>query len=137
MAQTESQKTRNLKTLLRARGFFVYKTHGSTETMSGLPDLVGCKDGRFIGIEVKMLDTANTKFKYTPKQVYVLEQLAAKGALVFGAGCIKRHVEERVGVNEYWILDNSFIAEGKTSPMSLTELVDGICAFCESGWRKP
>jgi hypothetical protein len=33
---------------------FWYKTHGSQFQQKGIPDLVGCVNGRFIGIEVKI-----------------------------------------------------------------------------------
>ena len=32
---------------------FYFKSHGSEFQMSGLPDIIGCYKGRFIGIEVK------------------------------------------------------------------------------------
>lgn len=35
------------------RGWFVFKVHGSAFQMPGLPDLVVCAEGRFLGIEVK------------------------------------------------------------------------------------
>lgn len=38
---------------LRARGAWVYKTHGGPFARVGVPDLLVCYEGRFIGIELK------------------------------------------------------------------------------------
>ncbi len=41
------------KALQRSVGGFWFKVHGGPFQMAGLPDLLGCVQGRFIGIEVK------------------------------------------------------------------------------------
>jgi hypothetical protein len=41
---------------LRARGYFCFKVHGGPTMMAGLPDIIVCANGRFIGLETK-LDT--------------------------------------------------------------------------------
>lgn len=33
---------------------FTYKTHGNSFQSAGIPDIVGCINGRFIGVEVKL-----------------------------------------------------------------------------------
>lgn len=38
---------------LHAEGGFWFKVHGGPFQMAGLPDILGCYKGRFIGIEVK------------------------------------------------------------------------------------
>lgn len=48
--------------------------------MAGLPDLVVCADGHFIGLETKMPDKRNN---VSPRQVYVHEQIRAAGGEVF------------------------------------------------------
>lgn len=54
MSQPEARLQRRIQSALRARGAFVFKVHGSTHMMSGLPDLIVCWRGQFIGMEVKM-----------------------------------------------------------------------------------
>lgn len=54
MAQPESRLSRQIMAALRAEGYFVFKVHGSEHMMAGLPDLVCCAEGRFIGLETKM-----------------------------------------------------------------------------------
>lgn len=39
---------------LRAHGWFCFKVHGNALMMSGLPDIVCCAGGLFIGLETKM-----------------------------------------------------------------------------------
>jgi Holliday junction resolvase len=38
---------------LRAEGWFCYKNHGSEFMMNGLPDIICCAEGLFIGLETK------------------------------------------------------------------------------------
>lgn len=38
---------------LRPRGWFCFKVHGSEYMMSGLPDIICCAQGVFVGIETK------------------------------------------------------------------------------------
>lgn len=123
MAQKESQKSRELKNLLRVKGFFSYKTHGSAETMSGIPDIIACKNGRFVAIEVKMLATKNTKFKYTEKQKIMMGELRKHGALVIGAGCLK---DER----KLWVIDTG---EFTMNPLPLSDLVNWITTETSKG----
>lgn len=40
-------------TALRAEGWFCYKNHGSEYMMAGLPDIICCAEGLFIGFETK------------------------------------------------------------------------------------
>lgn len=56
MGQPESRLSRRIMHHLRSQGVFVFKQHGSEFTMAGLPDLIACVDGLFVGFEVKMPD---------------------------------------------------------------------------------
>lgn len=42
---------------LRAEGWFCYKNHGSEYMMNGLPDIICCAEGLFIGLETKHPET--------------------------------------------------------------------------------
>ena len=55
-AQPESRLSRKIAAEVRARGGFVFKVHGGPTMMAGLPDLVVCYRGCFIGLETKMPD---------------------------------------------------------------------------------
>lgn len=56
MTQPEARISQRILKLLRAQGFFAYKVHGDEYTMSGLPDIIVCARGRFVGLETKTPD---------------------------------------------------------------------------------
>lgn len=56
MTQPETRIQRGIQAWLKAEGVFVFKVHGSEFMPAGLPDLVCCVKGRFVGIEVKTPD---------------------------------------------------------------------------------
>jgi len=47
-------RTRIIKRLRQERPGFWFVVHGSSMQISGLPDILGCYKGRFVGLEVKM-----------------------------------------------------------------------------------
>lgn len=49
----ESKITGSILTYLRKQGCFAEKTHGGPNTRKGMPDIVACINGRYVGIEVK------------------------------------------------------------------------------------
>lgn len=49
----ERDAVRKIRWTLQARGVWVVKIHGGPNQPAGLPDLIGCYAGRFIGLEVK------------------------------------------------------------------------------------
>lgn len=64
---TEGQIATKLKNELNKHGWF-FKTTGVRQ--AGVPDIVGCYEGKFIGIEVKIAPN-----KITPLQKYNLEKI--------------------------------------------------------------
>lgn len=54
MTQPESRLQRKIQDEIRKHGGFVFKVHGGPMMMTGLPDLIVCWHGLFIGLEVKM-----------------------------------------------------------------------------------
>ncbi len=52
--QPEAKIAHKIRDALAKRGAFVFKVHGGPMMMAGLPDLIVCYKGRFIGLEVKM-----------------------------------------------------------------------------------
>jgi len=54
MSQPESKLSRKIMERLRLEGWFCFKVHGSEHMMAGLPDIVVCAEGQFIGLETKM-----------------------------------------------------------------------------------
>jgi Holliday junction resolvase len=52
--QPESRLSRAIIKALRLNGWFAFKVHGSALMQSGLPDIIVCAEGQFIGLETKM-----------------------------------------------------------------------------------
>lgn len=44
-------------------GSYIFKVHGSAFQAAGIPDLVGCIGGRFVGLEVKLPGAEGTLTK--------------------------------------------------------------------------
>ncbi len=67
-----------IKKALTKNGAWVVKTHGSIHT-AGLPDLLVCYQGQFIGMEVKRPETRHT---VTMRQQAFLDAIEAAGGTV-------------------------------------------------------
>jgi len=79
MAQRESRLSRKIQERLRGEGYFCFKVHGSEAMMAGLPDIVVCAEGLFIGLETK---NPETRSNVSPRQHYVHEKIKqAKGSV--------------------------------------------------------
>lgn len=78
--QPESRLSRNIQQALRLEGWFVFKIHGGPTMMAGLPDLIVCAEGYFIGLETKMPEKRNNT---SPRQDFVHEQIRIAGGLVY------------------------------------------------------
>lgn len=74
MAQAEAKLSRNIMNALRLKGYFCFKVHGSEYMMAGLPDVIVCANGLFIGLETKLPGQRNNT---SPRQDYVHELIMA------------------------------------------------------------
>lgn len=80
VTQPEARVGRKIAAWLMEQGHFVFKVHGSALMMAGLPDLIACVDGRFIGIEVKMPGN-----KPSIRQLYVHRRIERSGGTIIVA----------------------------------------------------
>lgn len=63
-SQPETKLVRKIRTVLQAQiGGLWIKQHGSQYSQQGVPDLIGCVNGYFIGLEVKTPDKKHTLTK--------------------------------------------------------------------------
>lgn len=84
MAQPEAQLSRKIMDALRKEGYFVFKVHGGETMMAGLPDMIVCAEGLFIGLETKMPGKRNNT---SARQNFVHEQIRqAKGVALVVCG---------------------------------------------------
>ncbi len=77
MAQPEKLIVNTIKKALQERGAWVTKTHGSPH-LAGLPDIIACYRGRFVGLEVKTPETRGT---VSARQSAILEQIYEAGGI--------------------------------------------------------
>ena len=65
-----------VKRWLKSKGIYHFKYFANAFTPVGIPDLIACVNGRFVGIELK-----KQKGKTTPLQDYNLEQIKKSGGI--------------------------------------------------------
>ena len=74
----EADLVKTITTQLRQHpNVWVLKTHGGIYMPKGTPDLIGCCDGKFFAIEVKL--DAHGHYRVTPIQKHVGNQIIKAG----------------------------------------------------------
>lgn len=73
----ESTLQRKILKALKPHGFFVV-IHGGPYQRVGLPDIIGCSRGRFVGLEVKLPGEPHPP---TPSQLQVLKEITRAGGI--------------------------------------------------------
>lgn len=94
-SQRESKLSRTIQNTLRTRGAFCFKVWGSEHMMAGLPDIIGCYNGRFFAFEVKMADKRDN---VSMRQRYVMGLITKAGGLA-EVVCSPREAEEFLEVH--------------------------------------
>jgi hypothetical protein len=111
MTQRESRLSSKILAALRAEGWFCFKVHGNELMMSGLPDIIVCAEGIFVGLETKHPETRNNT---SPRQEYVHDKIRlAGGAAIVVCGvdeairAVETHVDYFISrtLDEYEIVD--------------------------------
>lgn len=74
-----------IKSYLRSKGAYYFKHHGNQYSQVGVPDIIVCYKGHFLGIEVK-----NETGKTSPLQDINLEMINKNG----GYGFVARNLED-------------------------------------------
>ena len=70
---------------------FCWKEHGGMYGTAGIPDIIVCANGRFIGLEVKL---PGGRYGATALQLKTIEDIARAG----GTAAVVRSVEEAVQI---------------------------------------
>jgi Holliday junction resolvase len=76
---------------LRKEGVFCFKVHGSEHVMAGLPDIIACVDGFFVGLETKLPESRGN---VSPRQQYVHEQIWKSGGEAFVVCSVNEALEK-------------------------------------------
>ena len=72
-----------IKGYLKSKGAYYFKHHGNQFSQVGVPDIIACYKGRFIGIEVK-----NETGKTSPLQDVNLKMINDAGGIGIVARCV-------------------------------------------------
>lgn len=94
--QRESKLSSEIMKQIRLAGYFCFKVHGNEYTMVGLPDIIVCAKGVFIGVETKLPEKRNNvseKQKYIHTMIraaegYCTVVTSAPEALAFIEACL-------------------------------------------------
>ena len=97
----ETKLSTQVLSRLRAEGGWWVKIHGGPFQAAGIPDIIGCWQGRFIGIELKIPGE-----KPTGLQEKVLNALYSSGARVGIAYTVKEALLIREGKNNFSLFEN-------------------------------
>lgn len=103
---------------------FLFKVHGSGFQKRGIPDLIGCINGRFTGLEIK--DPKNKSYGATKLQLWVIGLIKKAGGI---AGVVTS-LEEAKELIEYGLIQ---------TPESSTKETKGekkICIIHGAGDRE-
>jgi len=93
--QRESKLSGKIMAALRVEGYFCFKAHGSEMMMSGLPDIIVCAQGFFLGLETKLPEGGQAK----PIQRLRIQQILDAG----GHAQVVRGVDEALRVVAEWV----------------------------------
>lgn len=85
--QPESLLVKKIKAMLDSHGALAIKVHGGPYQQAGIPDLLVCLHGNFIGLEVKVPERRNT---LTKLQQQTLDEIKRAG----GISAVVTSVEE-------------------------------------------
>lgn len=85
----ETRLVSQIMATLRSKGGWWIKIHGSPWQASGIPDIIGCFNGRFIAIEVKMPGS-----KPTHRQALIIDRINQSG----GIAIVAYNVEQVIGM---------------------------------------
>lgn len=79
--QRESRISSDILEALRKEGVFCFKVHGGPTMMVGLPDIIACVDGMFVGFETKVPEKRSNTSQ-VQKHVHELIERAQGHAVV-------------------------------------------------------
>lgn len=91
--QPESRISQAILKAFKVAGIFAFKVHGGPNQMAGLPDILACVEGRFVGIEVK---TPHKRSNTSPRQEFVHQLIRDSG----GIAVVACSVPEAMGIIE-------------------------------------
>jgi Holliday junction resolvase len=95
---TEQLIVRKIMSLLKKRGAWAMKTHGSPMS-SGYPDIIACYKGFFIAFEVKQPSTSRTATARQLAQIKLINKAHGRARIVVSP----EEVEELLDELDLWV----------------------------------
>jgi hypothetical protein len=95
----ESEQARALKNGLIKFGHYAIKIHQQGFTDAGIPDLLCCINGWFVGIELKML-RGGKKVVYSDHQILHLKNIEVAGGKAYGVVYGATRLKDRWALDE-------------------------------------
>lgn len=117
MTQPESRLVKRIKAALKARGHYVIKHHGGEYGSAGVPDLLLCVQGKFVGLEVKRPET---RTHVSPRQEYEHRLIRKSSGIV----AVVTSVEEALKIIKS--------AEAYGVCVGCGQLTTALCGYCAS-----
>lgn len=77
--QKESKLSRRIMDAIRSAGYFCFKVHGGPTMTAGLPDIIVCARGIFIGLETK---NPESRGNVSPIQTHIHSMIQRAGGYV-------------------------------------------------------
>lgn len=118
--QRESRISSAIMEKLRSQGIFCFKVHGSALMMAGLPDVIVCVDGHFVGIETKVPEK-RSNVSVVQRQVH--KMIEAAGGKVFVVCGAKEAADKVAALRAQWLAAES-PSEHAESLLVLHRLLD-------------
>jgi Holliday junction resolvase len=103
MKQPETHLVTKIRERLQAEGGWWVKIHGGPFQQAGIPDIIGCYKGRFIGIEVKL-----DYNKPSGLQQLVLSELTKAGARCGVAYSVQQALNVRDGIENWSVQKENY-----------------------------
>jgi Holliday junction resolvase len=79
---SEKQLQKKVVEFLRKTGAWFYHPREWKKGTDGIPDIIGCLDGKFFAIELKNPEIKDPKKKLRPEQKNVINQIKQSGGFV-------------------------------------------------------
>jgi len=96
---TEADITKKIIHALRSQGYWATKIHGGAYQSAGLPDVIACCEGIFVGLEVKKPGKERT---LTRLQALTLKKLDNAGAITSVVTSVEEALDVvRTALDEY------------------------------------
>lgn len=92
MSQNETKLQRDVQDYLESIGAYRFKVHGSVYMRAGIPDIIVCLKGRFIGIETK--DGNNTPSELQKAHIRQIKKAGGIGFVAYSVEDVKKKLKE-------------------------------------------